>query len=442
MFKCGFYEKEITPPLGSFIPGYNCTRLTETVHDKLYAKAIAVATDEKTVIIISIDSCHTTKAMHDGIMPRIEQYTGVKAENVMITATHTHLGLPEPYEYPPEYAVEDEHYVDVLLRMIADTAILAWQRMEPATMRYSKSVQEGLGFNRNYYMKDGNIRTNPGRNNPDIVKNFGPTDPEFGTLFFYDNEGKAMGSIMNFACHHDCVGGRWGMTNSSDYSGIIAESMKKEHGSNFVSVFILGACGNINHVNPFRTEAYKRPRAVDIGEALSKAALEHFKNAQPIECDKLDCIKEEVYINKRYFDKEEIDEAYYLYETMPWTPHFDINKPETKEYKRAKAKTLIDISKIEDPIKCIVQTIRLGECMIFALPSEIYTEFGLEIKAKSPADINMVSSLSNGGPICYIPIPEAYGTTIYEAQPTSAFLEKNAGWKLVEHALGQAEKLK
>lgn len=443
MLKCGFYEKEITPPLGSSIPGYNVVRLTESVHDKLYAKAISLNIDDKTVIMISVDTCITSVRMHDDIMPRIEKYTGVKADNVMISVTHTHMGIPVPNTTYGEYEVQDEAYFDVLLRMIADTAILAWQRMEPVTARYGKTIREGLGFNRNYYMKDGTIRTNPGWQNPDIVKPFGPTDPEFSSLFFYNNDDKPIGAIMNFQCHHDSVGYAWGgKSNSSDYSGIIAANMKKEFGNDFISLFIPGASGNINHVDPFRKEKKRpRPRAIDIGETLSEAALENFNNAKPVDTSTLDCIKENIEIYKRPFSQEEIDEAYYLYENMEWTPYFDINKPETKEYKRAKAKRLIDIAEMPDPVKCVVQTIRLGECMIYVLPGEMYTEFGLELKAKSPSDITLVSAYSNY-PYCYITIPEAYGTSIYEAQPASAFLEKDAGWKIVKHALNQADRLK
>ena len=43
MLQCGFYEKEITPPLGSDIPGYFMKRPSTGVLDRLYAKAFAVS---------------------------------------------------------------------------------------------------------------------------------------------------------------------------------------------------------------------------------------------------------------------------------------------------------------------------------------------------------------------------------------------------------------
>lgn len=78
--------------------------------------------------------------------------------------------------------------------------------------------------------------------------------------------------------------------------------------------------------------------------------------------------------------------------------------------------------------------------MIYALPNEIYTEYGLELKEKSPSKITLVSTLSNGS-YCYVPVPEAHGTTIYEAQKTSAYLVPEAGQMLVDEALRQAKEL-
>lgn len=39
VMQCGFYETEITPPLGTMIPGYFTKRVNQGVKQKLYAKA-------------------------------------------------------------------------------------------------------------------------------------------------------------------------------------------------------------------------------------------------------------------------------------------------------------------------------------------------------------------------------------------------------------------
>ena len=313
MLKCGFYEKEVTPPLGDLMPGYFGKRPAETVRDRLYVKALSMQMEEKTVIMIVLDAVATYDALCDGVLKRITEYTNVSAENIMISATHPHMGMPLPGR-GGEFDEDDCAYSDVLIRYMADAAILAWQNMVPCKVLHNKSIEEGLGFNRNYIMKDGSIRTNPGWNNPNVERPYGPTDPEFQTLFFLDENDKPIGSLMSFACHHDSVGGAWGNKYSSDFSGIVAKNMKKEFGSDFVSVFMSGACGNINHIDIFRKEEkYEHPRYLDIGAQLSEAALKQFKTAEVLNTDSLDCIKEYVPVQKRYIPQEEIDEAFELF---------------------------------------------------------------------------------------------------------------------------------
>ena len=47
MFEFGFYEKEITPPLGCGVPGYFSIRRGSDVLDRLYARAVVVKENEE-----------------------------------------------------------------------------------------------------------------------------------------------------------------------------------------------------------------------------------------------------------------------------------------------------------------------------------------------------------------------------------------------------------
>ncbi|MGN1058904.1 MAG: hypothetical protein ACI4QW_00615 [Clostridia bacterium] len=91
MLTCGFYEKEVTPPLGDGMPGYFGRRPAETVRDRLYAKALSMQLEEKTVIMLVLDAVSTSDALCDPVLKRITEYTNVPAENIMISATHTHM---------------------------------------------------------------------------------------------------------------------------------------------------------------------------------------------------------------------------------------------------------------------------------------------------------------------------------------------------------------
>ncbi len=449
MLKAGFYEKEITPPLGYPMPGYFGVRLATGVRDRLYAKAMALQLDGNTVITIALDGISTSDALCDPVLERIEKIIGVKRENVLIAATHTHTGHPRVVNSEMKTNANDstgedyEAYFHILRCLMADAAILAYQRMENATVKYASSIEKGLTFNRNYKMKDGSIRTNPGIGNPDIVEPFGKVDEEFSMLYFINEEGKVFGSLSSFACHHDSIGGQPdGWRYSSDFSGILAKNMKKEFGDDFVSVFFQGACGNLNHIDVNRKEkVLPHPRYLDIGNQLSEAAINNFKRAEDLKVEKVESAKKYVDINRMTITDEEIEEAKHLIATVPKGGVVDIGKPDSIEYKRANAETLLKKAELPLVMPVCVQAIRIGECMLFAFLGEPYTEYGISVKEKSPAKVNMVATLANGGRSCYLATKDAFGSQIYEAQLGSRVYEEAAGEKIVDFAITLANEL-
>lgn len=84
MFQFGFYEKEITPPLGSGIPGYFNIRRSSDVLDRLYARAVVIKEGNEKVAILSIDGLHPKTDICDNIIKRIADYTGITRNNIMI----------------------------------------------------------------------------------------------------------------------------------------------------------------------------------------------------------------------------------------------------------------------------------------------------------------------------------------------------------------------
>ncbi len=441
MLKAAFYERQITSPLGSVIPGALVPHYSEGVVEELYARAVSIDLDGKTVIIISLDALYAITPLCDAVIARITEYTQVPGDNIIICATHCHSGIAVPRK-GVEGVVEDTAYHSVLARIIADAGIIAFQRMKPAKIKYNHSIEKGLTFNRNYIMKDGSIRTNPGWQNPDIVKPFGPVDEEFSNLFFFDENDKPIGAISNFACHNCCIefAGYW---YSADYAGYLGDRLKDEYGHDFVTVFMLGAAGDLNHINNFReVKKYERQRYIDIGEQLAKAAIKQLGSAVDVNVDKIDAVKECIPLERRGFDKGVVEEAKYLYENVSLEGmSFSITKPDSEEYKRVRAKLVMNIDELPNPLPCYVQSVRIGECVIHTVPGEYYTTYGLDIKKRSAAKYTFISTVTNNPTSNYIPVPEAYGTTIYEAQPSSAIFTKDTGWRIADVLVRQGEEL-
>ena len=442
MLKCGFYEREITPPIGSDIPGYNGFRDSTIIRDPLFVKAAAINAGERmedNIILIVMDALVVPPSVYDRALEKIEKVIGVPPKNILLAATHSHTAGPI---YPTsEFRRTDENWIAMLEQYTADCAIMAYYSMQPATARHALGQADGLGFCRDYLMKDGNIRTNPGWHNPDIERVFGKSDPDFPVVFFFDENGKPIGAITNFACHHDC---KAGTEISSDYSGVLAKEMKKAFGLDFVNLLFSGACGNINHVNPFSEKEYpEKPEYIRIGEALAKEELRLFEIAKPLPIDGVDSVKGVLPVPRREVTPERLEEAYWLLDNVPLDFYqLDIAEPESQMFKRCKAEDIIAHAKKPKNLSALIQVVKLGECTLFALPGEIYSDFGFMLKENSPTEFTMISTLSNKGIDSYVPVPEVFHTTVYAAQLPSSPLIPEAGSMMVDFALKLAEKLK
>lgn len=424
---CSFYEKEISPPIGTHIPGYYVTRVSTGVKDKLYAKAFAADDGENKVIFIMLDAVAFPKELYEAVVTRIEKFTGVSKNNISIASTHTHLGLPIG-NYPDCDA--DDEFLSVLVRLIADCGISAHSRLEPCTLYYGEGEVDSISFNRNYIMKDGSIQSVLIKNHNDILKPYSGIDPRLPVLFVKNKEGKPIGSLISFACHVDCVGGN---EFSGDFPTVLSENLKDKFGRDFVSLFLEGTCGDINHFNlQGDLSIYDETYYIKMGNTLSKEAIKVIENAEKVNSDKIKCEIIRPEIGVRRATKEQIEKAEILAKDYSKTVFND----STLAYQLLHYESLNLLS-----CKITVQVMMIGDVFLYSLPGEVYHKFGIDISNSCPSGKSLISTLSNGSN-GYIPTPELMDTDIYEASINcSSFYEPEAGNKIVKYANELAEKL-
>lgn len=439
MMLAGFYEKEITPRIGAHMPGSFELRNSIGVKDeRLMVKGIAFELNNKRVIILSADVLYIPQECYELAIKKINEYTGTTEENILIQATHSHTAGPI-WDVQEGKVPADKEYIISLGHMIADCGILAFHRMIPVKARFAKTTISGITFVRNYIMRDGNIRTNPQPQDPEVVSPFGIADEEFQVLYFFDMQGTPVGSITNFSCHHCCANS---MEYCADYSGVLARELKKHFGMDYINVMLSGASGNLNHFDFYakdRTRGDKKiPRYVQMGMVMSETVVELLDKSKPISLDVLNSKKEIMQMKKREVPVKLLEEVKELYEKIPYEKILDLGNlamTDSESYKRSVAYDLFHVSKMPSMLPVCVQVIRIGECMICGLSGEPFAEFGISIKQKSPAQCSMIASIANGCTIGYIPTREAFNTTIYEAQLVSARLECDTGYKMVDKAI-------
>lgn len=445
--KCGFYEADITPCLGDDMLGYHKKRVADGVHSKLFVKAAAVEINGVCGIVISVDLLWLAKSIHDTAVARIAEATGIPSERVLIHATHTHTGGPaSDISKPVETFTPVPEYTAFVGKMVGDCGILAYQRLQNATAKAAKKDVHGVSFIRNYKMKDGRILMNPGWQNPDIIEPFGTLDPELSALFFYGEGEKPMGALVNFAMHHDCVSAKTHCTKyCSDYSGIMAEELKKTFGPDFVMVMVNGCCGNVNHFDVSKSfdEFFTELPYLRIGKRLADEVRDLYAKAEPLEMAAVGGKKVVVEIERRKVSEEELEEFKRMVEKYPnpLDAPGGVGDPDSDGSKRRRAPGIFNFIKLPDKLPMTLQALRIGGCMFYAVCGETYSEFGLYMKEHSPLPFSMVAELANGGDGCYIPTREAFGTTLYEAQIPSSKLVPDGGYIMADTVLALANEI-
>ncbi len=429
--RAAFYECESTPPLGGFMWGHYTNVIAKNVIDRLYIKAGVFEQDGEYAAIVTVDTCALIPDIHKIVTDRIAQYTPIPANSVCISSDHSHSGAPISSD-PTCGGKADEAYLDVFLRLVADAVILAYLRLEESDAKYAFSQVDNISFNRNFVTESGKLVTH-GRARTDIVEPLDGIDPDLPVLFF-EREGKPIGAIINFACHQCCLG-KYYSTNpgySGDYSSILSKHLKEKYGQDFVSLFILGACGDINHVNPDKSVAIPEDQYRRMGKILADSVIASMENAEPV-AGNVKVLYDTVEIERRPVD-------------------CDIVRAQVKKWLESSSSTMRSrnilqyqstYNKVKSDI-LPVQSLLIGDVLISALPGEVYNAHGKYIKQNSPYKRNMIAE--NCNEYCgYIPTEKAFAenSDLYETSLCghSRHVPK-AGTVLSDKALELANKIK
>ncbi|HXG33744.1 MAG TPA: hypothetical protein VNJ11_10280 [Bryobacteraceae bacterium] len=408
--RLGAAAVKITPPAGLPLAGYYNVRLATGVHDDLYAKALVLESGGSRAALVACDLIALEQDLVEAARALIEKTTGLPREQVMISATHTHTGpLLNPrflslMEGAPRQAAE--RYRALLPSRIAETVRLAEAALTPARAWVHTGREDTVSFYRRFLMKDGTVRFNPGKLNPDIVQPVGEPDPELPIVYFDTSGGAPLATYVNFALHLDTVGGT---LYSADYPYTLARLLGKIKGSGMLTLFTLGAAGNVNHIDVRSAEPQKgHAEAQRIGTILAGEVLKSYARLKPAATDPLRGAGRQVELLVSSVDAASVEKAQ---AAARW-----FGKPGAPPFlDMVAALRTLDIADLRrKPLAAEVQVLALGDQIAWVgLPGEIFVELGVAIKKASPFPHTIVVGLANGS-IGYVPTQKAFAEGGYE----------------------------
>ncbi len=424
--KVGFSRITINPPIGVNIRGYFHQRLNEAILDDLEINTVAVEKDGVAVALVSIDCEAADTTYYEAAREYAAKATGLDKKAIFIHTTHTHVG--------PCFGREDawtndidREYDSFVMKKIADSIVYAITDLKPARMGIGVSKAERIGFNRRYLMKDGTTKTNPGVNNPDIVRSIGLLDERVNVIRFERECGDNV-VIGNYGNHPDVIGNN---KSSADWPGFTRRIFEKAV-DNTKCVFFNGAQGDINHVNVkpvggdlngmFNdfddvTRGYAHSR--HMGNVVAGALMNVYEKVEFIPVNEIKFVEEVVNVASNMPTPEEMEEARYIHQM-----HLD-GKDAELPYKGmmfttmvADAERKVRLENGPEFFPMNLTAIKIGDVAFLGIPGEPFTGIGMGLKEAKDWKMVCPTCLTNGNR-GYFPMKDSYDEGGYEARSSS-----------------------
>jgi neutral ceramidase len=446
VFRAGAATSNITPPLGGAIVGGWAPFPATYVHDELQARCLVLDDGAVRLAIVVVDSLGVPRHVLDRAKALAHQHTGIPADRILISATHTHSATTalgdrwSPAAYDQAAALDD--YQSFLATRIADGIRRAVTDLEPARIGWGRASLPDEVFNRRWFMKAGphlanpfggvdRVQMNPRVGSPDLLEPAGPTDPEIAFLAVRGVGGRPIAVLANYSLHY--VGGVPQGHVSADYFGVFARSLARLLGeeradSRFVAMLSNGTSGDINNVD-VRGGQSPLPPYERMERVASRVAAEVYSSLQHLawrDHVALASSQRMLTLARRPVTPE----------LAAWAKEALARPPDAPRHPRERIYAERVQGSVGAPpaLDVILQAFRIGDLAITTFPFEVFAEIGLEIKARSPLPQTFTTSLANGSE-GYLPTARQHALGGYETWLGTNRVELDAARKMTDALL-------
>jgi hypothetical protein len=392
----GWASVDITPTKPVALAGQMYKRISKSVHDPLYATVLALETrreDEgkEQAILISCDLLFVPRPTQEKLKELVKtRLPDFNVEKLFMNATHTHTG-PLTQETcggwsdtsQDEGLLQPAEYQDFFLQRVTDAVVQAWQTRRPGGMSWALG-QAVVGNNRRAVYADDHSVMYGNTADPGFRYIEGPEDHGLELLFFWNEEEKLTGLVINVACPAQVSEG--GYFVSADFWHEIREEIRRRYGEGTFVLPQVAAAGDQSPHFLWRKKAEQimlQRKGISRRQEIARRIVRGIEEVLP-------------------YARNDI-KTQLVFEHKAIRIDLPIKPPPSPP--------VGDI----DPVPVEVHILRLGEIVMATNPFELFLDYGIRIKARSKATLTLVVQLSsqkNG----YLPTARAVKGGGYSAE--------------------------
>ena len=378
----GAAKVEITPPVGVELAGYGyfLARRSTGIADPLQARALVLEHGEQRVALVALDLIGIMDYDTAFVRRDAQERAGVPGEAVLVAGSHTHAGPANARLLA--CGEQDDAWAACLKHTLAGAIAGAARNLSPVTISRARGEVPWLMHNR-------------------VEGAGGPVDTELNVLALRGADGALLATLFNTQAHAVVNRSAENTLLSPDWPGAAATWLEENLGG--TAFYWQGCCGDLNPQEAHTGNVH------EVGRRVGEAVRDLLATAVPA-APALAAAMRPLELPFQPWNEAALREA-----LETWEP-----KLGTAEEARARFEVIAAqeaLARLDSQPTALVtevQALRLGDTLLLCHGAEMFCEFGLAMKAASPAPQTMVVGYANSF-IGYVADPEDFARGGYGA---------------------------
>ncbi len=441
----GAASRDITPDQPVALDGQRNVRISKQPETPISATALALESRDgdrvlDRAIIVSCDLV----AIRPGILQQVRAKVKPRLPDFDLTrlflgATHTHTApvtIEGRYTLPDSGIMKPAEYAQFMTDRVAEAIVESWENRRVGKVGWGHG-HAVLAQNRRAVYDDGAAVMYGATNTARFRGIEAYEDHDLDVLFFWDSEDRLIATAINVPCPAQEVGGQTSI--HADFWHPVRQTLRERHGEALQVLGWTGAAGDVTSrpmVRQAAEERMRKLRGLTRLEELARRLVRGWDEAheaarQDVRSDAvLRHLVREIELPYRQVTEAEVaaarqDAAKYADDPAQlW--NYRWNQGVVERYESQQAGT-------EGRFCMELHVLRLGDVAMATNEFELYTDFGVQMKARSPAVQTFLIQLT--GSAGYLPTERAVRGGGYGAVIQSSRVGPDGGQVLVERTV-------